>query len=543
VIARKKLIAYEAGTLSEDERLQTEAGLASDDELLRYWTAQRQMDEMLRATHGKPESRAHLRRSIMEVVSGDSRDEVKRNILQMVPSPSPRRRVMLALAGLAAAACIVFGIWSSMDRGIATVIASANCTIERARAPRSATRGFALRANDTANVADLPGAVATIEYRDATRLVLGPKSRASFALDDRGGKRVTLFDGTITAQVSKQTASAPMIVHTPHAVLTVVGTAFVVLAGTEQTRLQVKEGLVRMERADGSDAVEVGAGQSAVFMPGTIRPPAVPADFPLAKSKNGGRSLFMWPFAADSLWNRALGANARFEPVRSTGFNLREPLGDAIIGRPVFNEVENFPVHRVIVNGQPVLDVRFADRWKAGFAADWPVIVIAHPLGMRVTELRGADRLPSGELTAKEVRTSRLDGPGTAGLAESGVSALGGVIRYGELTRGIPHALAASVRKDALGGNLRLGTRLALPPSLDVTRLGTGNVDPGVKLAHALQDYGVFITDTGEQPFALFAWYENTPPDLAAEITALLPYLQVVTDPGDPPRVAPAPPP
>jgi len=541
MITHEQLIAWESGTLTPEEKARLEADFAADDSALREWNAQRQMDEALRVTLGGDAARGRVLRAIMAVVAGPGRERVKAEVLRTV---APRRWHRAVLAGvLAATAVIMLAFWLRSPAIATLTAAEGAATIVRAGKEQPAHRGSCLIAGDTLHVTNRLGATATVRYPDATQLLLSSGSLGKFETGGSGGKEIRLTEGSLHARVSKQPAGKPLTITTPQATVTVVGTEFSLDVADARTQLEVHEGLVRMTRKDGRDAVEVGAGQSAVFMSGTIRPPDARTHSAFAASKDGTRSLFMWPFASDCLWNRSLGANARFEPIHSPGFNPHEPLHNAIIGRPIFNEVENFPVHRVLVNDHPVLDVRFADRWKPGFAADRPVIVIADPLGMRVAELRGADRLPSGELTAKEVITSRLDGPGTAGLAQSGVSALGGVIRYGELTRGIPHALAASVRRDSLGGNLRLGTRLALPPSLDVTRLGTGNVDPGVKLAHALQDYGVFITDTGEQPFALFAWYENTPPDLASEIAALLPYLQVVTDPGDPPRIAPAPPP
>lgn len=280
-----------------------------------------------------------------------------------------------------------------------------------------------------------------------------------------------------------------------------------------------------------------------VFMPGIVKPPLADRNSKLGLSKQPGmRQAFMWPFAADSPWNLALGENTSYEPVRSPGFDPHAPLREVIVGRPVFNEVATMPVRRVLVKEQPVLNVRFADRWGAGFAAAWPVIVIVDPARRTVAELRGANRLATGDLVAEDVRQGRLDGAGEAGLAESGVSALGGLIRYGELARGIPHALAASMKKASLAGNLKLGTRLALPASLEIAKLGVGDAGPGFELARALQDYGVYITETGGETFALLAWYENMPPDFATHVAALLPHLQVVTDSAGPPR-RPGPPP
>jgi|GEM_PF-2541515 len=538
MISRDDFIAHEAGTLGKEELERFEAALACDEPSLRWWLAQRQMDEILRVLHGTAESRSRIRHSIMEVVSGTGRADMKHHIMRSVVVPQTKRRMLLALSTLtAAAACVSLMLWLTPAPGIATVVAAVNLTVERAGVTQQAAPGLTLRADDTLIVADTPQAGAAIEYRDATRLEFSARSHVILSLDGKGGKHVDFTHGSLTARVSKQPPRAPLIIVTPQATLTVIGTEFMLAAAADKTQLQVNEGLVRMARHDGGEAVEVAAGESMVFMPNTIHPPAPKPGDTLGQGLNaatGRRRAFLWPFAADSIWNQAIGSSARYEPVQSPGFDAHAVLTNVITGRPIFMEVSNFPVHRVLVDGRVLHQVRFPDKPQPGFAADWPVIVIVDPFSGNVTELSGTDRQPSGDLTAKVFSKSALRGAGDKGLTASGLSAFGGVIRFGELTRGIPHALAIGVRKEWIAGNLQLGGWLAIPPSADIASFH----GPAFELARALQDYGACITDTGAGPVTFFAWYENVPPDFAASVGKLLPLLRVVKNrtAGDPRR-------
>ena len=96
------------------------------------------------------------------------------------------------------------------------------------------------------------------------------------------------------------------------------------------------------------------------------------------------------------------------------------------------------------------------------------------------------------------------------GVAASGLSYLAGAIKASELHAGrIDHALAVNVVHAAVGTQVAPanrtdgdstdpdaipeGTRFRLDPSIDVTKLGLPA--GGVAIAHALQDYGMYVTD------------------------------------------------
>jgi hypothetical protein len=158
---------------------------------------------------------------------------------------------------------------------------------------------------------------------------------------------------------------------------------------------------------------------------------------------------------------------------------------------------------------------------------------IADPAHSKVLEIFGAKRRTDGNWDAYVAIINDLRGAGVYstwhGTRAYGGSSMGGLIRKGELTNGIPHALAIATGNMALNrnvpathpaylgsgkafvwpassadtgamysdiGNLHMGTLLAIPPSVDITKLGITDRRT-LNLARALQDYGAYIVDTG----------------------------------------------
>lgn len=101
---------------------------------------------------------------------------------------------------------------------------------------------------------------AVVEFSDGTRLVLGADTLVdSIRLAE--GKRVSLKQGVLAAQISRQPAGEPMIFLTAHAEARVVGTRLTLSATAASTRLEVREGKVKATRKDDGQSAEVGAGQ------------------------------------------------------------------------------------------------------------------------------------------------------------------------------------------------------------------------------------------------------------------------------------------
>jgi len=153
-----------------------------------------------------------------------------------------------------------------------------------------------------------------------------------------------------------------------------------------------------------------------------------------------------------------------------------------------------------------------------------------------VVEMIGAVKDRNGKITAtwgavkNNLRDAGVYDAPYHGTRAYGGSAIAGLIRRGELTGGIQHALAAAIdpkahNKNGPGGkpyvwpassadgdadtaygttgNLYMGTLVAIPPSVDLTKLDLHG--PDLVIARALQDYGAYISDSGGCNFQLFA--------------------------------------
>lgn len=106
---------------------------------------------------------------------------------------------------------------------------------------------------------------ARVQLADGTQLTLS--GAALLRLGFQEGKILELARGGLSADVQPQPPGHPLLVGTPEARLTVLGTRFLLESQAQSTRLEVTEGLVRMERlADGS-ATDVPARHQAVASP------------------------------------------------------------------------------------------------------------------------------------------------------------------------------------------------------------------------------------------------------------------------------------
>jgi hypothetical protein len=112
------------------------------------------------------------------------------------------------------------------------------------------------------------GAQAVLEYADGTRVVLGADTGLA-RLEHRGGKRVVLTQGVLAAEVAKQPADEPMVFATPNAEARVLGTRLTIVVTPASTRLEVREGRVRLVRSSDGASVEVGPDHFAVAAKGT----------------------------------------------------------------------------------------------------------------------------------------------------------------------------------------------------------------------------------------------------------------------------------
>ncbi len=102
---------------------------------------------------------------------------------------------------------------------------------------------------------------------DKTRVEVGINTLIG-QVEVKGGKRVTLKQGSLRAEVSKQPTGQRTVFVTPHAEAIVLGTALRIVVDPTRTRLDVIEGNVRFMRKLDEKTVDVVGGHSAVAAAG-----------------------------------------------------------------------------------------------------------------------------------------------------------------------------------------------------------------------------------------------------------------------------------
>ena len=115
-----------------------------------------------------------------------------------------------------------------------------------------------------------PESSLTLEYDDKTQVRLGGGSVVTLdAQSGSGAKRIYIDRGEVWAHVAKQSAGA-MEFRTPHAVAVVLGTQLRLTVTSDDTLLEVTEGLVRLDRLDRQDSIEVAASQTGLASDATL---------------------------------------------------------------------------------------------------------------------------------------------------------------------------------------------------------------------------------------------------------------------------------
>ena len=96
-----------------------------------------------------------------------------------------------------------------------------------------------------------------LEFNDGSTAMIGGTSMLTFS--DFGRKDLHLKRGSLSASVVPQPEGKPMLIHTPSAVLKVLGTRFEVEAELDSTAIHVSEGRVQVKRLSDGRTVEVPA--------------------------------------------------------------------------------------------------------------------------------------------------------------------------------------------------------------------------------------------------------------------------------------------
>lgn len=336
----------------------------------------------------------------------------------------------------------------------------------------------------------------------------------------------------------------PLLIQTPHALVTVIGTEFDLTVATNQTALEVTHGLVKMTGAADAQPVRVAAGEMAIASSDAApRLQALP------------RHPFQWPFSSASPWNTPIGSGAKYEPLPVRPFLADGPLVNAVRGRRPFIGRATDPLRIIWVNGQRRADIRFAHPGGLPQGKAESMVLLQH-CRRYALEVRNLTVRADGDLEVEDIERTTLLGLGmdtiTVPAKPYGLSQLGGLIRAGEYERGIRHALTARVNRERLGGRaslrqpstvwpaaggakassefLSVGTLLAIPPDVDIRQV-VGGSGAAYELARAMQDYGVYVTGYLDAPFALLVGEARLDRDQEdAMINQLVPLLKVVAN-------------
>jgi hypothetical protein len=274
------------------------------------------------------------------------------------------------------------------------------------------------------------------------------------------------------------------------------------------------------------------------------------------------RDQRLWPFDALSPWNHPLGSGATF--AADTELRTIElQAGHAAINttsysHPIFIATSSDPLQSVTLQGSTTRAVTYripADAAPSG-GSDAHMHVI-DPNGDIVHETWRAARTGDATWTAASYAEIDLRGSGIAaragqniGTRAYGGSAIGGLIRTWEVQKAgkIQHAVAVSLMKSQLqagpewpataqdppgqySGHNPMGTLIAIRPEVDLRSLGLSA--PGLMVARALQDYGAYAVDTGNNGPNFYAEPDLDPAisqQIGDDVSQLLKLLYPVTN-------------
>ena len=195
-----------------------------------------------------------------------------------IPATTRYARALLAIAAgvVIALTATLYYQHVNKDRNIARItglngtltwIGDGGQIVQGAGSPQTETRW----SNVLSEGAELPGGTIEgmspdswfeLEFHDGSTGMISGDSILTFS--DQGQKELRLKQGRFSADVRPQPEGKPMLIHTPAAVLEVIGTQFDVEANPESTMLYVREGKVQVRRVHDGRTVDVPANHRVV---------------------------------------------------------------------------------------------------------------------------------------------------------------------------------------------------------------------------------------------------------------------------------------
>ena len=225
------------------------SSLSADDLITRYLddaASESEMAELNRLLVDSAEVRRQFQWAIEQAMSIAQAQPVARRS-RVRPFPKGLALVAACMALLAVVALLM------QPKPMAEVVASSG----EVEMPKSGN----LFSGDTIKTLS-GGSSLDLEYRDGTRVHLSGNTMAT--LSGEGQKRLLVHEGGASLKVKPQQASKPMVVTTPTAEITVLGTEFGVVAMDGATRLEVTDGAVNLEQLADGQKVRVKAGEYSV---------------------------------------------------------------------------------------------------------------------------------------------------------------------------------------------------------------------------------------------------------------------------------------
>jgi hypothetical protein len=282
-------------------------------------------------------------------------------------------------------------------------------------------------------------------------------------------------------------------------------------------------------------------GLSLVLAAGSLVPPAVAKKKPhppLAGAVAppalgpGQDAAARRPFSRTSPWNTPLGRGAQLEAATGAcSQTFADPtvpsdINAAEWSHPVYLARVSDPVVKIYLYGEVKATIHVpaaAEPARPRTADSDGHLHIIDPTQRFVDELYHARRVAGGHLKVDAYSRNDLggDGVGKGGVRAYGGSAIGGLIRRGELSEGIHHVLALALPRRAqrrgpvwpatteddfsekdYRGSVPMGQLVALPRDIDADALHLGA--QGRALLRAQQDYGAYDVDSASD-FSLSA--------------------------------------
>ena len=182
-------------------------------------------------------------------------------------SPGHRRRALHLGAGVAALIAVVVLVMIWMNHESMTTLCqvtdvSGSVVLQTDQGEVRVEKGSPVRVGDLIRAEGLESYV-QFAFADGTQMVLTDGAVVQ-VLHANGQKKVFLYQGLLSADVSTQSAQIPLIISTPQANAKVLGTRLSLHADTNSTELGVFTGHVQMTRHSDGEVVDVKTGQQAV---------------------------------------------------------------------------------------------------------------------------------------------------------------------------------------------------------------------------------------------------------------------------------------